>query len=277
MPGLGIRDPNLFQKAELLSIIQHIRSHQVTHGVEDAFRWKNVVDSLGELELSRYGYNAKAAKTKLASACQKARRKARKKSKVGQVAQEQLAQFDGLIPMPDDHRSRSPMNTPAPAPDGAAMDPNIDPALQQQVPGHQNSPSPEPNHFPLKRIMEAQYQQLRTIINVDLLPVNGPNEGPPEYEILPTMWDEYLQSLEAGVFHRDLGTEGEHREEEIIPEQESEPVRRKRTRRDFMMEEAEKLVGPNPSKRSRATPAVERQQAMQESVPATRKSTRLRK
>ncbi len=70
-------------------------------------------------------------------------------------------------------------------------------------------------------------------MTIDLLPVNGPNEGPPEYEILPTMWDEYLQSLEAGVFDRDLGTEGEHREEEIIPEQESEPVRRKRTRRGF--------------------------------------------
>lgn len=280
VPGLGIRDPNLFQKADLLSIIEHIRSRQATHGVEDTFRWKNVVDSSGELELSRYGYNAKAAKTKLASARQKARRKARKKSKAGQGAPEQLAQLDGLIPMPDDRQSRSPtpgQHDAAPAQDGAAMDPNIDPALQQQMPGHQNSPSPEPYNFPLKRITEAEYQQLRTLMTIDLLPVNGPNEGPPEYEILPTMWDEYLQSLEAGVFHRDLGTEGEHREEEIIPEQESEPVRRKRTRRDFMMEEAEKLVGPNPSKRSRATPAVERQQAMQESVPATRKSTRLKK
>ncbi len=277
MPGLGIRDPNLFQKAELLSIIQHIRSRQVTHGVEDAFRWKNVVDSSGELELSRYGYNAKAAKTKLASARQKARRKARKKSKVGQDAQEQLAQLDGLIPMPDDRRSRSPMNTPAPAPDGAAMDPNIDPALQQQVPGHQNSPSPEPNHFPLKRITEAQYQQLRTIINVDLLPVNGPNEGPPEYEILPTMWDEYVHNLEAGLFDQDLGTEQEHPAQEIIPEQESEPVRRKRTRRDFIVQEADNVVGPNPPKRRRAAAAVQKQPAVQESVPTTRKSTRLRK
>ena len=250
-----------------------------------------MVNASGELELSRYGYNAKAAKTKKASACQKVRRKARKQRKSGEVAQEQLAQLDGLIPMPEDHWSRSPMpgrsnaaeadmellNTPAAARGNGAMDPNIDPALQQQMPGHQNSPSPEPYNFPLKRITEAEYQQLRTLMTIDLLPVNGPNEGPPEYEILPTMWDEYLQSLEAGVFHRDLGTEGEHREEEIIPEQESEPVRRKRTRRDFMMEEAEKLVGPNPSKRSRATPAVERQQAMQESVPATRKSTRLKK
>ncbi len=131
VPGLGIRDPNLFQKADLLSIIEHIRSRQATHGVEDTFRWKNVVDSSGELELSRYGYNAKAAKTKLASARQKARRKARKKSKAGQGAPEQLAQLDGLIPMPDDRQSRSPtpgQHDAAPAQDGAAMDPNIDPS-----------------------------------------------------------------------------------------------------------------------------------------------------
>ncbi len=201
-----------------------------------------------------------------------------RKVKLARMREEQLAQLDGLIPMPDDCRSRSPMNTPAPAPNSAAMDPNIDPALQQQVPGHQNSPSPEPNHFPLKRITEAQYQQLRTIINVDLLPVNGPNEGPPEYEILPTMWDEYVHNLEAGLFDQDLGvTEQEHPAQEIIPEQESEPVRRKRTRRDFIVQEADNVVGPNPPKRRRAAAAVQKQPAVQESVPTTRKSTRLRK
>ena len=184
VPGLGIRDPNLFQKADLLSIISHIRSRQDTHGAEDAFRWKNVVNASGELELSRYGYNAKAAKTKKASACQKVRRKARKQRKSGEVAQEQLAQLDGLIPMPEDHWSRSPMpgrsnaaeadmellNTPAAARGNGAMDPNIDPALQQQIPGRENSASPKPVQFVLKRISKAEYQQLRRTICLGLAP-----------------------------------------------------------------------------------------------------------
>ena len=95
------------------------------------------------------------------------------------------------------------LNTPAAARGDGAMDPNIDPALQQQMPGRENSASPEPVQFVLKRISEAEYQQLRRTITVDLLPVNGPNEGPPEYEILPTMWDEYVKNLEAGVFDQE--------------------------------------------------------------------------
>ncbi len=99
VPRLGIRDPNSFQKADLLAFISHIRARQEAHGIDDAFRWKNIADASGELEPACYGFNAKAAKTKQASARQKARRQARKRPK--SIA-DQLAQLDGLIPMPDD-------------------------------------------------------------------------------------------------------------------------------------------------------------------------------
>ena len=103
--------------------------------------------------------------------------------------------------------------------------------------------------------------------------MNGPNEGPPEYEILPTMWDEYVKNLEAGVFDQETAAEQEIPETDIIPEQEVGPIRRKRTRRDFMMEETGKVVGQSPPKRTRAAEAVAKQAAEQESVPITRKST----
>ncbi len=211
----------------------------------------------------------------------------------GEVAQEQLAQLDGLLPMPGGHaenhiRSPSPVpgqsknagaprgfnNNVAPADKNAAMDPNIDPALQEQEPRGDDGGSPEHVPFILKRISEIEYQQLRRTITVDLLPVNGPNEGPPEYEVLPAMWDEYVQNLEAGMFDEETVPD-----KETVPEAEIEPSRRKRTRRqeELMMEEADKVVGRHPTKRSRAAEAVARHEAEKEGPVSTRRSTRRKK
>lgn len=276
MPGLGIRDPNSFQKAELLSIISHIRSRQDAHGFEDAFRWKNVSDAGGELELARYGYNAKHAKTKKASARQKARRKTQKPKQ----AAERLAQLDGLIPMPGELSDNASMPgdnhqnvanhvdaMASPPPDdiaaggslNAAIDPNIDPKLQDQG-TREHSTSPQPIPFPLKHITELQYQRIRTTMPLNLLPINGPNEGPPQYAILPTLWDEYVTNLENGVF-----------------DQAPPPARQKRMRGPeiLMMEEAEKLIGSNPTKRSRAAAAVARMEA--EKANTKRPKTRRKK
>ncbi len=115
--------------------------------------------------------------------------------------------------------------------------PNIDPRLQSSPDGEQENASPEPEVFPLKRITDLEYQRLRkTIPQLILPPVNGPNDGPPEYEILPTLWDEYQQNLAKGLY-----------------DEAPAPVRQKRRTEDLMMEEASRVMGRNPSKRSRAS------------------------
>ncbi len=266
VPRLGIRDPNSFQKADLLAFISHIRARQEAHGIDDAFRWKNIADATGELEPARYGFNAKAAKTKQASARQKARRQARKRPKSIPARADQLAQLDGLIPMPDDGVETAAADSTiresnATASSSRAMDPNIDPRLQSSPDGEQENASPEPEVFPLKRITDLEYQRLRkTIPQLILPPVNGPNDGPPEYEILPTLWDEYQQNLAKGLY-----------------DEAPVPVRQKRRTEDLMMEEASRVMGRNPSKRSRAAEALARQEADNQLGPTKRKSIRRKK
>ena len=279
--GLGIQDPNSFQKGELLAFILHIRSRQEAHGIEDAFHWKNVADAGGELELAHYGYNAKAAKTKQASAHQKARRQARKRTMTMTAVANQLDQLDGLLPMPDSRSnspsgSRAPMqgnndvqdDAPAapaihrnnpPASTVRAMDPNIDPQIQDMADDQPGNSSPEPETFPLKCITELEYQRIRrTVPQLIIPPINGPNDGPPEYQILPTLWDEYQENLAKGLYDEDPPAMSQ---------------KHPRRQEDLMIEEAHKFMGPNPTKRSRAAKALAHQEAAQEKAMTTCKST----
>ena len=202
--GFTFEDPRNLKKGQILEFFKHVRERQESHGPSEAFRFLKYVKGR-ELVSAEYGTRldeecaaTKTAKARSAHANVKATTKGNGKSKgrgKGKAKETETADaddMDGGIPF--DHRQTPNSKSSITQRPGSLTIP-IDPvllAMQSLMPprGAGNVPAAismpprdQGNISPTISIDESDMAVLTSLGHQAILPVNGPNDGPPMYSI----------------------------------------------------------------------------------------------
>jgi hypothetical protein len=156
------KDPRNMTKATILSLIVHIRMRQERYGAENAFRFRQYHNG-SDMVSAEYETQVETERAADRAKKQKATRRKLKKGKEKATAAHSPKSPDpARVPPPDETSN----------PRRAAHDNNdmIDPAL---LPNPQDNPEIIVNDIQLQVLLAHGYPPA--------IPINGPNDGPPQY------------------------------------------------------------------------------------------------
>ena len=169
-PGnVTFKDPRNMQLEQVLSVLRHCHERQSTLGPESAFRFAQVIGRNRQRVLSSYPEERDR------------RSSPDKRSRRDKGKQRDVEQLQGLLQMeqntPDVDRERAHSTLPS------------------GLPGHQSGPAAPVGSSDLATIGMGDMLRLKNIgCNEIFGPINGPNQGLPQYQV-PSTW---LQRLLAG-------------------------------------------------------------------------------
>jgi hypothetical protein len=214
--GFIINDPRNIHRGQIQNVLRHWCQRQEKLGPESAFGFRLIMGPKKKCLFADYPPN-------VAASMGTPRAKAKGKGK-----EREIPQLDGLLPI-SQHDITNPRGSPLPGPisghtemqhdiprprgmfisgpslDAAAMEDGM-PTTPTRTSGHQNlqlnlgqqqvhEQQGQSGGDELARIDMTQMVMLRNLGHDGLGPVNGPNEGLPQYEV-PRSW---LQELERGT------------------------------------------------------------------------------
>jgi hypothetical protein len=197
-------------KSDILKFCKHVEKREKDHGVEDAFRFLKYWDGKEMVEAA-YGTRvaderaaARAIKQSQARAAGKrTKRNKAKPMETGSVNTER-------VPASGQAAAAKCGNRPKNVPSDQDFS-NIDPVLLASTTSGDRIQGPLPAyHLPAADLIinEGEMQILRPLGYTSIIPLNGPNEGPPLYQIPAEAVDLLRQQQETGGGSIPAGGEG---------------------------------------------------------------------
>ena len=167
--SMTLRDPHNMTKAQLLDLMAHVQDREDKHGVNEAFRFRRYHNGM-EMAPAEYGRHADEERAAVRSEKARAAHGKRSKSIKGKEKMTQWPDRAAVI-----ERNAAAANN---------LTSHIDPLLQSGVPALPNSPSEEfPPEPSIRRITTVEMEVLMSLGHPPVAPINGPNDGLPEYEV----------------------------------------------------------------------------------------------
>lgn len=192
-PRMTIKDPRNMTKGQILNFLANVDEREKRYGIQDGFRFHSyyngteMVPAEYPIEVGEPAQQAAGIRPKKARAAKKSRKGKEKE----------------LLPPSDSARdSRGPnaarLNTRQPNAAGPASDSNIDPSLL--APGTVPPQSSDDDNAPeptIRRIGETEMTVLVNLGHPPVLPINGPNDGLPQYEVASAAYQLFISKLVA--------------------------------------------------------------------------------
>jgi len=258
---MTLKDPRNMTKGQILTFLAHVDEREKRYGLQDGFRFHcyyngtDMVPAEYPINVDEAAEHAAGVKAKKARASKKSR-KGKEKGKEKEVAP----------PNQSDTQSRQTYagghNTHQPDAAGIISDSNIDPSLLAAGPvPPQSSDDEDALQSSTRRIGDAEMAVLVKLGHPPVVPINGPQDGLPQYEVTSTAYQLYVSKLRS-------------QRNEDVPKTRGRPRKPQRH-----AEDSQGMADPttNPAKNTRSRANKEAEALKKETQSGTRRSTRQKK
>lgn len=198
--GMALKDPRNMTKQQLLDFAAHVQGRQLAWGVKQAFRFNQYYNGTEIVKAEYNDQQESAAVESLRAPTAREKSKSRQRKPRGPSANAAItadavttgnavATVNAATSLNANHTSKT-ANAAANATQMPYGLENIDPALwEEQGADSRDAFPPKPQEPLTQRIDSTEMGILTNLGYPAVLPINGPNEGPPVYEVPVTALD----------------------------------------------------------------------------------------
>jgi flagellar motor switch/type III secretory pathway protein FliN len=222
---MTLKDPRNMTKGQILELLAHVEEREKTYGIKEGFRFDryckgtDMVASAFPVEVEAPSEQAAGVTGKKTRAAKKTRKGKERALPPGTHSDTEARQTDAAGHVSVTRQSHAAGQVSRHAGNVIRQDANIDPALLSvdPVPPHSSDEEEAPGPS-IRRIGDVEMTVLIKLGHSPMVPINGPSDGLPEYEVTSAAYDSCMSKLRSQQKEQVPGSRGRPRKTPKIAE-----------------------------------------------------------